>query len=234
MKFCHIHQVDHALTVAAEHYDFVLVPGLYDSGPDHWQTVWQQRFPFWKRVTQRKWDDPYIELWISATSRLVKQCSRPVILVGHSFGALASSCVAQELPEKVAGLMLVAPAEPSLFGVDNIVPEFNLGVPSVVVASHNDRVMSFSRAIHWSSVWGADLVDLGQAGHINAEAGFSSWLYGLEVLRELAGKIHEKAQEPARGLMPPVRPSNSSVLLSDKTNKSPHDESLFSISHMRY
>lgn len=191
MKYCHIHQVDAALSDAAERYDFVLVPGLYDSGPEHWQTHWQQRFPFWKRITLGRWNDPYIELWISALRRLLVQAQRPVILVGHSFGALASCCVSQEMPDKIGGLMLVAPAEPSRFEVDGVIPECPLGVPSVVVASHNDPLLSFSRAMHWSSQWQAELVDLGHAGHINAEAGFGSWLYELEVLRHLAERVDE-------------------------------------------
>lgn len=189
MKFCHIHQVDHVLADAASRYEFVLVPGLYDSDAEHWQTHWQQRLPFWKRVAQRKWDEPYIERWVSAISALLLQCERPAVLVGHSFGALASCCVARDLPERVAGLMLVAPAEPFRFGVEEMVPELDLEVPSVVVASHDDPLMSFRRAEHWSTVWGAELVDLGEAGHINSDAGFGSWFYGLEILRELSARI---------------------------------------------
>ncbi|GEM_PF-5095915 len=28
---------------------FLLVPGLRDSDPDHWQSAWQQQSPHWKR-----------------------------------------------------------------------------------------------------------------------------------------------------------------------------------------
>ncbi len=199
MKNCHIHQVDQALIAAAERYDFVLAPGLYDSCADHWQTVWQNRYPFWKRIALRNWTAPYIELWIGALRRQILQFRRPTILVGHSFGALASACVAQELPEKVAGLMLVAPAEPSRFGVEDIVPEYNLGVPSVMVASRNDFVMDFPRAKYWSSTWGAELVDVGEAGHVNAEAGFGSWQYGLEILRNLSLAVDMESGESSRG-----------------------------------
>ena len=61
-------------------------------------------------------------------------------------------------------------------------------LPTVVVASRNDPVMTFPRARHWAATWGAELVDLGEAGHINAEAGFGHWAYGLAVLNRLAAR----------------------------------------------
>ena len=33
--------------------------------------------------------------------------------------------------------------------------------------------------------WHADLINIGAAGHINAESGFGPWPQGLELLREL-------------------------------------------------
>ena len=48
--------------------------------------------------------------------------------------------------------------------------------------------MSFPRAEQWAATWGCDLVDLGDAGHINVEAGFGAWGYGKVVLRELVDR----------------------------------------------
>lgn len=185
----HLQAVDEVLIAAAARYDFVLVPGLYDSGPEHWQSHWQRRHDFWLRVSQSRWNNPDIGLWIDAIRRLLASCRRPAILVGHSFGALASCCVAASKEHKIAGLLLVAPAEPSKFEVEDIVPAVPLGVPTVVVASHNDPVMRFPRAVCWSKLWHADIADLGEAGHINAEAGFGPWPYGLELLRDLVARI---------------------------------------------
>ncbi|WP_114394190.1 RBBP9/YdeN family alpha/beta hydrolase [Oleisolibacter albus] len=187
-------EVDAALADASARYRFVLVPGLYDSGPEHWQSRWQHRHAFWDRITQRNWNDPDIEAWIGAIRRLLTDRSRPAILVGHSFGALASCCLAGDRTHAVAGLMLVAPAEPARFEVEDRVPTGDLGVPTVVVASHNDPVMRFSRAIHWSNAWHAELVDVGEAGHINAEAGFGPWPFGLHVLRKLVLHIDAEAR----------------------------------------
>lgn len=177
------------LVQAADRLDLVLVPGFKDSGPEHWQSLWQAAVPAFQRIGQRRWDNPDIELWIAAIQRLLAERRRPAVLIGHSLGALASSCLAADRHPQVAGLMLVAPAEPSRFEAEERVPETGLGVPALVVASHNDPVMRFARAEHWAAIWGADLADLGEAGHINAEAGFGPWPHGLDLLAGLVATI---------------------------------------------
>lgn len=178
-----------ALATAATRFDLVLVPGFKDSGPDHWQSLWQSQSPVFQRIVQRRWDNPDIELWIAAIQRLIAGRGRPALLIGHSLGALASSCLAADRHPLVAGLMLVAPAEPARFEAEDRVPQCPLGVPSVVVASRNDSFMGFRRAESWGRLWGADLVDLGDAGHINAEAGFGPWRHGLDIVVRLAARI---------------------------------------------
>jgi hypothetical protein len=178
-----------SLLAAASRYDFVLVPGHFNSGPGHWQTVWEQELPIWKRVAQRSWDDADIHRWIGSLRRLLAPCRRPALLVGHSLGALASCCVANELPAAVGGVMLVAPAEPVRFHAEDVVPEGELCTPSTLVASRNDPFMSFARAEHWAAVWHSELVDLGDAGHINVESGFGAWTFGKEVLLRLVERV---------------------------------------------
>lgn len=79
----------------------------------------------------------------------------------------------------------MAPAEPAQFHAEDDVPTVALGVPSVLVASHTAPFMSFERAEHWAAVWGSELVDLGEAGHINVDSGFGQWNFGLDVLCRL-------------------------------------------------
>lgn len=33
----------------------LIVPGLFDSGPDHWQSHWQRALPTAERVEQSDW-----------------------------------------------------------------------------------------------------------------------------------------------------------------------------------
>ena len=189
VDFQHMRAVDAALIEAAGRFRFVLVPGLHNSGPQHWQTEWQLRHAFWQRMAQQVWDQPDAHRWMGSIRRLLGRDKRPAILVGHSFGALASCCLTVEGGLPIAGLMLVAPAEPARFELEEDVPTGPLGVPAVVAASRDDPLMPFARAIWWSAAWGADLVDLGEAGHVNPQSGFGPWPYGLEVLLGLVRKI---------------------------------------------
>lgn len=171
-----------SLAEVATRRDLVLVPGFKNSGPEHWQTLWQVHSPAFQRVGMSNWNNPDVELWVDATRRLLAQRQRPAILIGHSLGALAATCLAAELHPLVAGVMLVAPPRPSRFEAVERVPHTRLEVPAMVVASQTDPLMPFSRAEHWSRLWGAELVDIGDAGHINAEAGYGLWWQGLELL----------------------------------------------------
>lgn len=195
----HTHaRTEAALLAAASRYDFVLVPGHFNSGTEHWQSIWEQDLPIWRRVVQRDWSDADIHRWTGSLRRLLAQCARPALLVGHSLGALASCRMAIDMPAAVGGLMLVAPAEPARFHAEDDVPACALGVPSVVVASRNDPYMSFARAEHWAAVWRSELVDLGDAGHINVESGFGAWTYGKEVLLQLVEKVDASAAASAK------------------------------------
>ena len=55
----------------------------------------------------------------------------------------------------------------------------------LVVASTNDPWMSFRRAAEWADNWGAELINLGAAGHINVNSGYGSWPQGLSIYRSL-------------------------------------------------
>ena len=39
--------------------------------------------------------------------------------------------------------------------------------------------MSIERASLFASSWGSEFIDVGDAGHINAESGFGVWEFGL-------------------------------------------------------
>jgi pimeloyl-ACP methyl ester carboxylesterase len=105
--------------------------------------------------------------------------------VAHSFGALAAVQAASDHAQKVAGALLVAPADPESFGVAEFLPTKALGFPVIVIASTNDPWMAFDTAARWVKLWKADLVNLGDAGHINSESGFGPWPEGLALLERL-------------------------------------------------
>lgn len=170
-------------------FTIILVPGLRDSDEYHWQSCWGRCFPFWRRISQRNWLEPDIENWISAIKRELATCPMPAILIGHSFGALASCRLVQTQSVNVVGIVMVAPAEPSFFGLEDAVSPKKLPVPSIIFASQNDPLLPYKRAMFWAECWGGDLIDIGEAGHINAESGYGEWDYGLERLTEFCEEL---------------------------------------------
>lgn len=121
------------------------------------------------------------------------------VLVGHSLGAVLVARLLSKWPQlRIRAALLVAPAEPdtcnpiAAFGP---LPERALPVPAQVVSSRNDPWMGFARGTELA--WGADLVDLGHSGHVNAAAGFGPWPLGKELrdslLRRTTGQPHRRA-----------------------------------------
>lgn len=180
------------------HHTTLIVPGFHGSGPEHWQTWMEARLPGARRVTGIDWELPVLALWAAEVRRDIDAAPGAVWIVAHSFGCLASVIAAADRPARVAGLLLVAPAEPrrfSLFGTreqypggDSVaaaLPAEQLGSPSLLVASRNDPWLDAGRARELAERWGSRLVDIGDAGHINTESGHGPWPEGMALLAEL-------------------------------------------------
>ncbi len=166
----------------------LIVPGLDGSPAPHWQHWWAATDPKALMVDLSDLSQPSPAVWeieLAATILHHPGC----ILVGHSLGAVLIARILTKWPQvNVRAALLVAPAETR--GSDRIgqfgpIPERLLGVPARVVASRNDPWMSFGRAAHLAQAWGGDLVDLGNAGHINVASGFGPWARGKSLRDEL-------------------------------------------------
>lgn len=162
----------------------LVVPGLNGSGPAHWQS-WIEALVGARRVEQDDWTRPDIDLWSARVEHAIVAQARPVWLVAHSFGCLASVVAASRIPDRIAGALFVAPASPDKFGITARMPDTPLPFPAVLAASRNDPWMKFLSAAAWADRWGVRLVDLGEAGHVNTESGHGPWPAGLELFRQL-------------------------------------------------
>ncbi len=183
----------------------LIIPGLKSSGPAHWQSWFEQYMPETVRVVQRDWQDPNLADWSSRIRRDISRTPGRLILVAHSFGALAAAQSASDHEERIAAALFVAPADPDKFSVADYLPTKPFRFPSVVVASTNDPWMTLDKAAMWADRWGSDFVNLGAAGHINTDSGFGPWPEGLALLQRLrraaeAQSISEVS--PARPLIP--------------------------------
>ncbi len=166
----------------------LIVPGLYGSGADHWQSWFEAQVANCIRVMQSDWSAPDLPSWSARLRRELNRAPGRAFIVAHSFGCLAAVDVAADSCERIAGMLLVAPADPARFGLQNVISRGVLGVHSIVVASANDRWMGIDSAARWSDAWGAQLINLGEAGHINASSGHGPWPRGLDIFRSLQGQ----------------------------------------------
>ena len=152
----------------------LVIPGLNDSGPAHWQSWLQGQFSRRAtRVDQDDWASADLARWSQRIEMtLARHPGSRWVAVAHSFGCLA---LLRHLAQGGAGVqsaLLVAPADPAKFGLAKQLPQSPLAIPSVLLASETDPWMKFESACAWARVWGSQLVSLGDAGHINTEAGF--------------------------------------------------------------
>jgi hypothetical protein len=177
----------------------LIIPGLHSSGPDHWQTWFEEQLPATVRVIQSDWDKPDLTIWSARVRRDIHRNPGRHIVVAHSFGVLAAVYAGAREPDRIAGALLVAPADPEKFRAAGELPRDPLPFPAVVVASSNDPWMTLWKAADWADRWGADFVNLGDAGHINAESGFGPWPEGLSLLERLRRRSqHVSGQRPAQ------------------------------------
>lgn len=65
-------------------FDELIIPGLFDSGPDHWQSHWLRSRAQALKVELGAWDNPTIEQWVARLDRAVARRRERVILVAQS------------------------------------------------------------------------------------------------------------------------------------------------------
>ena len=185
---------------AAEEAPLILtVPGLDNSGPRHWQSIWERELDDCARVELGSWDKPNRNGWVNALNYAIRTVGRPVVLVAHSLGCLAvAHWAAMERPafgSPVVGALLVAPPEVDVAPVDDRLLSFAptpvapLPFPSILAASRDDPYVQIGRARRLALFWGSQFADAGAAGHINAESELGRWEFGLFLLSRLTGRL---------------------------------------------
>ncbi|WP_298195018.1 alpha/beta hydrolase [Novosphingobium sp.] len=187
------------------------VPGLGNSGPGHWQTIWEARLPRCRRVDLGLWEDPHRNTWVNKLNLAIQRAEGPVVLAAHSLGCLAVAWWAEyEQPGgpveggKVIGALLVAPPDVEERPLDRRltrfapVPESALPFPSVLVASRNDPYLTMGQARRLARRWGARLADAGEAGHINAASELGDWAFGRLLLNTVLPEPLPVVQETPR------------------------------------
>jgi predicted alpha/beta hydrolase family esterase len=170
----------------------LVLPGWHGSGAQHWQTLWEQRHGY-RRVEQHDWLQPLRGDWVARLEDVLLSCDEPVVLVAHGLGCVlvAAWAAHSQNSHRVQAALLVAPADAEQRDLFARLRSFapvalhKLPFPSVLVASRNDTLCAFSRARRFAFAWGSQLIDYGDAGHLNADAGLASWPEGHVLLQDL-------------------------------------------------
>ncbi len=181
-------------------YPVLVVPGWNGSGPTHWQTIWEEQHPKFKRVEQANWTRPARQQWIDQIQLQVRAADHPVFLVAHSLGCLAIAHWAAEASERetgrVAGAFLVAPPWltenghcPNELSCFSPMPLARLPFEAMLVASENDPYIPIEVGARLAAAWGAQFVNVGRQGHINVQSGHGDWPEGKGLLRGFMAEV---------------------------------------------
>ena len=176
--------------------DVITLAGLWNSGPQHWQSLWEQKHPGWKRAPHRDWNNPACDEWVAEVDAAIAQSEGPPVLVAHSLACVTvAKWAAAGSPLRIAGAFLVAPSDVDAPGYPveaegfGPMPMEKLPFPSIVIASSNDEYVTLDRARAIAAAWGSKFVEIGDAGHINGASGYGEWPEGERMLMEFCSRL---------------------------------------------
>ena len=166
----------------------LIVPGLRDHVPQHWQTLLQARLDKVRSVPPLEDNTLSLAARVDAIQRELQAIDGPVILVAHSAGVLMVAHWAALYDRPIKGALLAAPPDLEATWPENYpspqslrangwapLPKGALGFPSIVAASTNDHLASLQAVTEMARGWGSELVNLGAVGHLNPAAGYGDW-----------------------------------------------------------
>ena len=174
----------------------LILPGWQDSGPKHWQGIWLKKYSNAVKVEQKDWFNCAKEDWIRGLNDCIeKYKGDEIVLVGHSLACVVIAFWAEEYgatsSAKIKGALLVSPSDMETAVMPKEITGFApmplapLGFRTIVAVSSTDPWVSMKRAEYFAKCWGAELVNVGDKGHINTDAGFGQWSQGEELLARL-------------------------------------------------
>ena len=178
---------------------YLFLAGYGNSTGDHWQAKWFRQLPNSVWVEQKSWDYPVCDEWVAELDKTLTKINHPVVVIAHSLGCLTFVEWAKQYPEicaeKISGAFLVAvpdtDAETFPKDIQGYQSSSREALPgkSLMIASSNDPYAVVDRTEFFARQWGAELIWIGDKGHINVSAGFGDWPEGEEYLRKFLGEV---------------------------------------------
>ena len=173
----------------------LLLPGLFGSGPGHWQYHWKEDVADSEIVGQDNWDFAEADPWIEKVEQALEAAGEAYI-VAHSLGCILTARLAErEIASRIKGALLVAPCDlpetaklhPGALAFGTM-PTAALPFPAMTVGSLDDKYMSLDRLTFLTGLWRSGVRNIGLAGHINIASGFGRWTGGYMLLDSLKQK----------------------------------------------
>jgi uncharacterized protein len=177
----------------------LMVPGLRDHVPAHWQTLLEQKLPKTISVPRMERDKLSCAAWVAKLDQSLVAIKGPVILVAHSAGVMIVVHWARHHRRPIAGALLAAPPDfesplPEGYPTQAVLqengwlptPRERLPFPTIVGASTNDPLARYERVEALAQAWNSKLVNLGSVGHLNPASGYGEWPQAELLIRELA------------------------------------------------
>jgi predicted alpha/beta hydrolase family esterase len=172
-------------------HTILFVPGLRDHVADHWQTLLAAEIPGARTVAPLEHDKLNCAARVAALDAAIAAIEGPVALVAHSAGCLMVAHWAQRHARPIMGAILATPADielplpegyPTAQALDENgwlpLPKSRLPFRTLVAASRNDPLGAYARIDALAQGWGAEIVDLGDVGHLNPASGYGAWPAG--------------------------------------------------------
>ncbi len=168
----------------ASDFDLLIVPRLGGLAECDWPSRWQAKLSTARLVHPADPADRRREAWTEAIDGAAREARRPALFVGHGTGAAAIAEAAHALKSAdVRGAFLVAPPDQQslggLAGDGWSLARARLPWPSVAVVSRNDPRGAYDAVVALAADWGAELIDAGEAGGLDAASGHGPWPEGL-------------------------------------------------------
>lgn len=170
---------------------FLIVPGLRDHVEEHWQTLLARQLPKSVTVPPLEHDKLSRAARVEALNSTLAGIEGPVVIIAHSAGCITTVHWALQHAQqagRVQAALLATPADvenPMPAGyptVDQLqsngwapIPRQSLPFKTLVAASRNDPLAQFARIEGLAADWKAELVDLGEVGHLNPAGGYGPW-----------------------------------------------------------
>ncbi|QUN32058.1 alpha/beta hydrolase (plasmid) [Cupriavidus sp. KK10] len=177
----------------------VTVPGLREETPAHWQALLAGELPNVRSLPALGHTNIDLNARVAAIDAAVLAAPAPVIIVAHSGGCIATAHWARRTGRKILGALLATPPDleqplppefPALSAFAEAgwapMPKGPLPFHCIVAASRDDPLGEFARVADMAYGWGAELVDLGEVGHLNPASGYGPWPAAYALIRRLA------------------------------------------------